>query len=196
MHTGNIQKSYVEINSWITIDPTSSTKVNTTEHVLPIFELISWERIDLLRPFNTRRKLLFASIHVGVDQLSMLLVLAKYNLSCQIIGFSVDGHTSKICQNLTSKKVGRLQIIEQCFGRNYVILAVFSDFVPIFLRYRFVPREFKLQMMNTKLNFPLLKALLSRRKVVNISVAQIISSTKFTALLLDDTLGKFVNILV
>ena len=106
-----------------------------------------------------------------------MLVCTKYNSGGELIGRIVDGHLGNLCQDLTCSKVA-LRVIPDRFRCNNVVIAVCGNLRPKFFRNRFVPRKTKLLMVNAKLDFPLLQALLLSTVVIDIRVRDIIRFSK------------------
>ena len=108
-----------------------------------------------------------------IEGVLRVLVRTKYNSGSELVGRIIDGHLGNLCQDLTCGKVA-LRVIPDRFRCNDVVVAILSNLRPKFFRNRFVPRKTKLLMVNAKLDFPLLQALLLGTVVIDIRVRDII----------------------
>ena len=112
-----------------------------------------------------------------IESVLRMLVRTKYNSGSELIGRIVDGHLGNLCQDLTCGKVA-LRVIPDRLRCNNIVIAVFSNLRPKFFRNWLVPRKTKLLMVNAKIDFPLLQALLLRTVIIDIRVRDIIRFSK------------------
>ena len=77
-------------------------------------------------------------------------------------------------------------MIKYRLGCDYVVVTIFSYFRPHFFRNRLIPRQTKFLVMDTKLDFPFFKGLLSRSEVVYVRIRYVISFAEETVRTLVD----------
>ena len=160
-----------------------------------------------------------------VKELLWVTVALEYDSSSQGVGGRVNAHTGKVSQDLSSSPVSR-EVMKGCFGCNDIVITILSDLLPFILWDRLIPRQSKLLVMRschdkldlfiveaflakrllsliTHLYLELLKGLLitRRSKVVNISVAQVVSFTEEQVLVLSllaigDLVAQVVDFLI
>ena len=149
--------------------------------------------------FGFSIKIVYRLCEISVIELILWFPLvSKYNLLGKCIGCIVHRHTSQIRQNLSCCPVS-LQIMECRFGCDYIVITVFSNFGPQFLRNWLIPRKSQLLMVDTHLDFQFLQALFisSRCKVIHICIRNIVGFSKETiGAAADDFLREVIKLLV
>ena len=194
MHGCNIKQCDKPIHTRLCRDTTTFTNIfDITITRFPVFVLVAREyRSTLLVEYGEVIELLLHRkgyvrklvidlrnvTHITIiEGVLRMLVRTKYNSGSELIGRIIDGHLGNLCQDLTCGKVA-LRMIPDRFRCNDVVVAILSNLRPKFFRNRFVPRKTKLLMVNAKLDFPLLQALLLRTVVIDIRVRDIIRFSK------------------
>ena len=201
MQTSNVHQTHFGIHTGFGINISAKTEIHTAIHIVHaaiVFltrtiestELISIELVLGIIGSVSRH----ARGEISIDELRML-VLAKYNSGGQGIGCVIDCHVRDIGQNLASNKVS-LTVIPSSLSCFDIVFTISSNLIPPILGNVLIPRNAEFLMVNAQVNLEFLKTLLLGAEVVNISVAEVIRFAKETLLVVDDVLGKTVQLLV
>ena len=206
VHRGNIQQSNVPVHARLCIDVATFT-----DFFAPVCRLAALENITgkdrsslnvkagVLRVIRVTDFVLNCSqvTHVTVVELVLrLAVPAKYNPGGQAVGRIIDRHLGDIRQDFSRGEI-RLPGVEDCFCGNNVIVTVFCNLLPQLLCHRLVPGQAELFVVDAKLDFPLLQALLLGAEVVNIGIADVICLAEETVFATtDDTLTELIQLLI
>ena len=193
MHRSDVEQCDVGIHARFGVNITALTDIGSAVHVLAVLVFVTGECIDDIFPLVLRVGRL-TSCQIGVHQVRVPF-FTKDDASGKAVGRIVYRHSGNSRQDLTSSPIA-FKVIEQCFGSQNVVVAVFGDLFPTLFRNRLIPRKPQLLMVNAELNFPLFQTLLLGREVINIRIRKIIRFAKLgiAIFLHDDSLGQMVQL--
>ena len=217
VHGCNIQQSDVSVHTRLGIDIATLANFFAAISRLTLVKLVAGEDgtvflikgrivVILFRP-ELERQIVHAANLAGIAHIAIIELILRFLISTeddlggQSVRGVVDGHSSHIGQDLTSNEVS-LTSIEDRFGSDDIVVAIFSDLLPHALRNRLIPRKAKLLMVDAEFDLPLLQALFFRAEVVNISVRDIIGFAKEAVVALgfllaaDNPLRQVVKLLI